>query len=101
MIIQMKFNHEYSFSHHITQLPIGPLFVHYARNDRKSLLIRIRTAATYCFSEKVFIYRCVLSKIVESISPYRMYSSKQKQNTQCIPDNIMILCNPLKICKVD
>ena len=71
------------------------ILIPHARNDRKSLLILIRSAATYCFSEKkFFIYRCVLSKIVESISPYRMYYSKQKQNILSIPDD-NILCSVL------
>ena len=67
-----------------------------ARNDRKSLLILIRTT-TYCFSEKTFLFTvaCVsFQKFVESISPYRMYYSKQKQNILSIPDD-NILCSVL------
>ena len=47
------------------------ILIPHARNDRKSLLILIRTT-TYCFSEKTFfIYRCLreLSKICWKYKP--------------------------------
>ena len=50
-----------------------------ARNDRKRLLILVR-ATTYCFSEKNFLHSQLraLSKIVESISPYRVKVQQTK-----------------------
>ena len=96
-IWQTKIVHQYFLQKlHIYSRPIVPFWYPMHEMTGKAFLF-LFVPQLIVFQRKLFLFTvaCVsFQKFVESISPYRMYYSKQKQNILSIPDD-NILCSVL------